>query len=164
MPGTWYPFWSCGSRCVSQQDGGVREQCYDHLIGEVASFIPGNECDSPVTQSDFDSLISGYGLTRTALYRNTALLRLRYIGIPPCSDHVISGYRLAQTALYRGTALLRPPYLGMPPYSDRLGSGYGLTQTALYRYTALLRPPYIGIPSYSDRLISGDPYCTVQGA
>ena len=66
----------------------------------------------------------------TALYRDTALLRLPYIGIPPYSDCLISGYHLAQTALYRYTALLRPPYIGISPCSDRLVSGYRLAQAA----------------------------------
>ena len=112
------------------------------------------ESRSPVAPSDFDGLISGYRLTQTAVYRDTALLRPIYIGIPPYSDRLISGYRLTQTALYRDTALLRPPYIGIPPYSDRLISEYRLTLTALYRNTALLRPPYIGIPPYSDRLVT----------
>ena len=48
----------------------------------------------------------------TAFYRDTALLRPPYIGIPSYSDRLVSGYRLTQTALYRDTDLLRPPYLG----------------------------------------------------
>ena len=58
--------------------------------------------------------MSGYRLTQTALYRDTALLRPPYTGIPPYSDRLISGYRLTQTALYRDTALLRPPCWGTP--------------------------------------------------
>ena len=94
--------------------------------------------------SDFDRQLSGYCLTQTALYRDSALLRPPYIGIPPYSDRLISGYRLIQTALYRDAALRTPPYIGMPPYSDRLISGYRVTQPALFRDTALLKPPCWG--------------------
>ena len=37
------------------------------LYEEVALFVPGYECTSPVGPSDFDRLISGYRLTQTAL-------------------------------------------------------------------------------------------------
>ena len=43
---------------------------HDRLIGEVALFIPGYECNSAVAPSDFDRLVSGYRLTQTALLRN----------------------------------------------------------------------------------------------
>ena len=64
-----------------------------------------------------DRIISGYRLTRTAFYRDTAL---------------------TEATLYRDAAALGPPYIGIPPYSDRL------TRTALYRDTAFLRPPSMG--------------------
>ena len=98
----------------------------------------------------------------TALYRDTALLRPPYIGIPPSSDRRISRYRHIQTALYRDTALFRPPYIGIPPSSDCRISRYRIIQTALYRDTALFRPPYIGTPPYSDRLI-GTPLMHAHG-
>ena len=82
------------------------------------------------------------------MYRDTALLRPPYIGIPSYSNRLVSGYRLAQTAVYRDAALCRPPCIGIPPYLDGRVSGYRLTQTALYRHTALLKPPCIGIPPY----------------
>ena len=63
------------------------------LQGEAALFVPGHERGSPVEPNGFERLI------RTALYRDTALLRLPYVGIPPYSDRLIEGYRLTQTAL-----------------------------------------------------------------
>ena len=50
----------------------------------------------------------------TALYRDTAILRPPYRGIPPYSDRLLPGYRFTQTALYRDTALPRPPCRGTP--------------------------------------------------
>ena len=82
------------------------------LMEEGALFIADYECNSPVASSDFGRLISGYRLIQTTVYRDTALLRPPYIGIPPSSDR-----------LKRDTALLRPPYIGIPPYSDRIIGG-----------------------------------------
>ena len=37
------------------------------LFGGAAIFNPGCECDSPAVPSEFDRLMSGYGLIRTAV-------------------------------------------------------------------------------------------------
>ena len=56
----------------------VRRWCQSNmtaLLGEVALFVPGCECDFPVAQSGLDSLISGYNLTQTTSWGDLSCSR-----------------------------------------------------------------------------------------
>ena len=61
------------------------------LYWDAALFNPGYERDSSVAPSDYNVLVSGCRLIQTALYRDTASLRLPCIGIPPYSDRLVPG-------------------------------------------------------------------------